>query len=256
MDRPYLIRISSHKGGVGKTTIAANLATALQLMGKRVLVIDSDVANPSLGFHFGLDQANVGYFEVLQGKAQLRNAIAVHAPTGLHILPGTIHSRISIPTKQEVRRLANQLKRQKYEYIIVDTPPGLFQEEVTKVYDEALIVATPEMSAVSSSIKLANTYERNKLKHSLIVNKVSGKRYELSIEEIEDAYGDKALAALPDDETVPMSIAAHIPAYLYKPRCQFSKAVKELARRYAARTGELGEEEQKRGFWARLFGFK
>ena len=259
-ERPYLIRISSHKGGVGKTTIAVNLSTALQTLGKKVLIIDSDIANPSVGFHLGIDQVNIGYYEVMFGKARLQNAIVVHNPTGMHVLPGTIHARVSLPSAQSVRRVSALLKKQHYDFIIVDTPPGIFHYEVLNVYDEALIVATPEMPAVSSSLKLATTYSRSGLKHHLVVNRVANKRYELSIEEIEEVYGDKVLGVLPEDEIVPISISEHIPAYLLSKRADFSKSIRHIARLYAAQSGALEEVETekeivpRRGFWRRLFG--
>ncbi len=254
-DSPLLIRISSHKGGVGKTTIAVNLSVALQTLGKKVLLIDTDIANPSVGFHLGIDQVNIGYYEVMFKKAKLQNALVVHGPTGLHVLPGTIHARVVVPSKEGVRRLGLLLKKQHYDFVIVDTPPGIFQEEVLSIYDEALIVATPDMPALSSSLKLATVYSRGGLKHRLLVNKVANKKYELGVDEIEDVYGDKVLATLPEDEIVPISISEHIPAYILSKRAKFSQSISDLADYYSAMSELEPDARASRGFWQRFLSF-
>ncbi len=251
MNRPYIIRVSSYKGGVGKTTISANLAVALQDFGNKVLVIDADVANPSIGYLFGLYQANLGYYEVLKGTASLRESILVHEVSGVNVLPGTIHAHNYIPSKSEVLRLAKKIKKQNFDFIIVDTAPGMFQEAVSKFYDEAIIVTIPEMSAIASGVKLSSVFERLGLRSSLVVNRVTGKRYEISIKEIEDVFGEDAKGVLPEDPSVPLSVSMHIPAYLFRPSCSFSKSIAKIAKSYA-HISEKREKRRSKGFLPRV----
>lgn len=111
MANPYLIGVSSQKGGVGKTTISVNLSVALKSFNYKVLLIDSDTSNPSIGFHMGLEKANIGYRDVVYGRADLEDAVAVHGATGLHVLPGTINAKHFSPTSANIEKLANRIKR-------------------------------------------------------------------------------------------------------------------------------------------------
>lgn len=75
MVKSYVLKVVSQKGGVGKTTMAVNLATALALSNYKVLLFDADFANPSVGFHLGMYDVNAGASDVASGKTSLRNAI-------------------------------------------------------------------------------------------------------------------------------------------------------------------------------------
>ena len=183
MSSPYTIRIASQKGGVGKTTIAVNLATALTLTGHKVLIIDGDFVNPSVGIHLGIDEVNIGFRSVVLNKASYRNAIVVHNPSGMHVMPGEITARAYEPRTEQLRRLGEELRKSNYEFIIVDTPPGFAPEDALYVYDEAIIVATPDMSACTSAVRLAHIFNKNKIKHNLAINMIRNKRYELRSEE-------------------------------------------------------------------------
>ena len=185
---PYIIRISSQKGGVGKTTIAVNLGVILSLFKYKTLVVDFDAANPTVGFHLGLNQANVGYRDVITGDATLNNTIAIHAPSGLRVLPGTIGPYSFVPKEQDNFNFLNMLSQTSYNFIILDTSPGFAFSEPFKFYSEALLVTNPEASSCTAVMRLARNYTEEGLKHNLVINKVTNKKYEFTIEEIEDMY--------------------------------------------------------------------
>lgn len=251
---PYIVRISSQKGGVGKTTIAVNLAVALQLMGYKVLLADGDTVNPTVGFHLGLENVNKGMRELVTGKARLIDVRVVHAPTGLHVVPGALNQKEYIPTQEMIRRFHDAVAKTDYNFVIVDTMPGYTVDQLGRYYDEALIVSTPEMASVANAVRLKVNFDKMHLKHSLVLNKVRNKRYELHQREIEEMYEDKILQKLPDDEVVPLSIEEHIPAYIYSKRALFSKAISELVTQYAARSEVISPVQERGGFFRRLFG--
>ncbi len=246
MPDPYIIRIASQKGGVGKTTISVNTAVILSLLGHKVLIVDCDAANPTIGFHLGMSQANIGYKEVLTGKSTMNEAIAMHGPSGLRVLPGTLGPYSFVPTPQQNLKFLQTLSKSKYDFIILDTSPGFSFNEPLSLYSEALMVTTPESSACTSVMRLARVYTEEKLKHNLVVNRVKNTKYEFSIDEIEDMYENRAVGVIPEDEIVPLSVSEHIPAYLINPKSNFSRAMKTLARRYSSRLGTIAPDADER----------
>lgn len=230
--KPYIIGVSSQKGGVGKTTISVNLAVALKSFRYKVLLIDSDTSNPSVGVHLGLERANVGYRDLIYDKVDLNEAIAVHASTGLHVIPGTLSSKPFAPPLDKIQKLGKRMGGVNYDFVIFDIAPGFVEGDLSSYYNEALILTTPEMSACTSSLRLAHEYDQIKVPHNLVVNRIKNRRYEISIAEIEEIYEKKVLGQIPEDEIVPMSIAEHIPAYLVKPSSRFSIGVRGITRNY------------------------
>ena len=121
MSRPYSVIVSSQKGGVGKTTIAVNLATALRQKGYKVLLIDTDYSNPCVGFHLGMESANAGVRAVLTEKAKLEDVVALHSPTGLHVLTGEISTKQFRPTNYQHSKLYDEIEKRGYNFVIIDT---------------------------------------------------------------------------------------------------------------------------------------
>jgi len=235
MPAPYIIRVSSTKGGVGKTTIAVNLGVILSLSGYKTLIVDCDAANPTVGFHLGMDQANIGYRQVVTGRAGLESSIAMHGPTGLRVLPGIIGPYSFVPSEKQSQQFLRMLTATKYNFILLDTSPGFAFNEPFSYYTEALLVTIPEASSCTSAMRLAHAYTEQKLKHNLVINRVKNKKYEFSVEEIEDMYENRVIGVLPEDEIVPLSVSEHIPAYLINRRDSFSRSIRDLSRRYSSR---------------------
>ena len=231
-EKPYIIRISSQKGGVGKTTTAVNLAVSLATNGYKTLLVDTDFSNPSVGFHLGLEDVNVGMQSLLMRKTKIQNAIVVHDPSGLHVLPCEINTKMSIATVEQVQYFKGELLKGDYDFIIVDTPPGQLTPGIGDLYDEAVIITTPDLPALQSVIKLATRYDHISLKHTLVVNRVKHKNYEITSKTIGGMYEGKVTAILPESELVPVSIAKHIPAVILNVRDPFSKIVNQLSEIY------------------------
>ncbi|MDE1810616.1 MAG: AAA family ATPase [Candidatus Micrarchaeota archaeon] len=252
MSKPYVIRVSSQKGGVGKTTASVNLAMAMSLAGSKVLLIDADFINPSVGIHLGIEGANTGVRAVLLGKSTLEGSVVRHNPSGLDVLPGEIVSRPHNPTVAQMQRLFKQVFKSTYNFVIMDTPPGFFPDEEFGNFGEAIIVTTPEMSSCVSAVRLANDYDRSHLKHGLVVNKFRNKGYELHINEMEEMYDGTILAVLPDSEIVPIGVSERIPAYLMNRRAPFSSAIGQLAEKYITKMGFEFQAKKSNGLLARI----
>lgn len=233
---PYIIKISSQKGGVGKTTVSVNLATTLQELGNNVLLVDFDIANPSVGFHLGIENQNLGVSDILFKNAKIGDVEVPHIPTGLKVIPGSIVGHQKEPSPIQIQRFITELKKLRYDYIIFDTAPGYLVPEFSAMCDEGVIITTPELSSCTSCVRLANNYKKLGLKSNMIINRVKNKRYEIHVKEIEEMFGSKALGVLPEAEIVPKSIAMHIPAILLDRNSVFSKSVFDAARFFSLRS--------------------
>lgn len=266
MANTHILVVCSQKGGVGKTAISVNLSVTLREEGYKVLLVDTDYSNPSVGFHLGMQDANIGVQSVIEGRATLKEAIAIHAPSGLHVLPGELTAKMPQFTEEGIRSLAESLGESGYEFAILDSAPGPMSrdamEELGVLNALQLIVLTPEMSATSSAMRLAQIYKTSHLSYAFIANRVAGRRYELRVGEIEDALGEEMLATLPEDVNVPISVAAHIPLAIYNAKSPFAAEVKKLSKRLITKSGvgeaehpEIAEGAARAGFFAKLRGF-
>ena len=178
-EKPYAIRISSQKGGVGKTTTAVNLASSIAMMGYKTLLFDTDFSNPSVGFHLGLEDVNIGMQSVLLRKTKIQNAVVVHGPSGLYVLPCEINTKISVATAEQVQYFKNEVIKEDYDFMIADTPPGLLTPGISNLYDEAIIVTTPDLPALQSVIKLATRYDHIMVYPRFVAVMLLGKPYAL-----------------------------------------------------------------------------
>lgn len=122
-----IIAISNNKGGVGKTTSTVNIAAGLQMMGKKVLVIDMDHQAQST-YHFGFDPKKIKHslFEVLKGEIPYSDILVDRK--GLHILPSNPALRdvefLPIPAKEFLLRDALEGIKG-YDFVLIDCPPSL-----------------------------------------------------------------------------------------------------------------------------------
>jgi flagellar biosynthesis protein FlhG len=245
--RPYIVLTASSKGGVGKTQIAINVATALKTAGYEVLLIDTDTANPSVGPLLGMRDQVKGYVEIVMGSAKMEDALVSYQPTGFYYIPAGGDGEVLVSSPEEIRRFYSEISRGDFDFVIVDTPPGSNLEAAIKIFDEALIVTTPEETAVLGAQKLSKSYNKYHLLHKLVINRVKKDRYELDKDRIEQLYGDIAYELIPEDEIIEESEAKHLPAYLIRRTSLFSLAIDDLCRSYTLRAGEPNRDEQQKG---------
>lgn len=229
---------------MGKSAIAINLAVALQQYGFRTLIVDLDMINPSVGLYLGMESVNIGAVEAIQRKIDIRSAIVPHTPSGLRVLPGKVESKYIIPTTEDFEIFFKALEQIEYDYIIVDTQPGIPSTEVLSHYDEALLISLPDEASCISAVKLLKQYSEEKEKSSIIVNRMTSAPHELTIREIEELCESKVTTILPEDINVKRSIADHIPLFLLNKHSPFSEQINALAQVYAARSGLIRQPQE------------
>jgi len=169
--RPRTLALANQKGGVGKTTTAVNLGTALAAIHKRVLIIDLDPqGNASTGLGFGADARPLTTYDVLIGDASLPEA-AIEAPVpGLFVVPSTRElsgaeiELIDLPRREH--RLADALAAlgEDWDYVLIDCPPSLnlLTLNAFVASDAVLVPLQCEFYALEGLSHLLHTVERVK----------------------------------------------------------------------------------------------
>jgi len=210
------------------------LATALSQSGNKVLLIDSDVSNPSVKFFLGLKDPELGYRDVLLGKSKLENAYIPYKQTSMSVVPGYVTADTNTDMASLIERngdsVGKQLSKTDFNFIVIDTSPGILSQKLLKYYGEALLVTTPEMPAIASVVKLSRRYDEQKVKHNLVINRYNKN---IDIDDVSELYGKKPLAELPEDDLVPTSLAQQTPAYLMNEKAPFPKGIYDLRNFYS-----------------------
>lgn len=259
--RPFMILVASHKGGVGKSIICLNIAAALRRAGYTVMLIDTDVANPSIAPLLGMRDPGTGFAEMIaDGRLEAENALVAYVPGDFYFIPAGGKGQAIGLSDEHVNRFFMKMKKSNFDFVIVDTPPGMDLNSSLKLFDEALIVTLPEETAVFGAQRLSQLFSDHHLLHKLVINRMKNSAFELDKAKIEQLYGDVAYSMLPEDPLVIESEAKHTPAYMLNKQALFSIAIEDLCRSYSLKAGEPAQGEKlSRGPFhglKKFFGFK
>src|SRR3990167_5103738 len=155
------IAVASGKGGVGKTSVSLNLGLALAEKGRKVCVVDADIAMANLGILLGVDRPPISLHNVLTGEASMRDAV-YDGPGGLHYVPaGLSTERIKRIDYARLKGAVGELKD--FDFVIIDCPSGLAADAQAgiKAARELLVVVTPEPSSLADSLKVRAFAEKS-----------------------------------------------------------------------------------------------
>lgn len=208
-----VIVITSGKGGVGKTTTTANVGTGLAKLNKKVIMIDTDIGLRNLDVVMGLENRIVyNLVDVIEGKCRLRQALIKHKQyPDLCLLPSAQTRDKDSVTPEQMKELVESL-RSEFDYILLDCPAGIEQgfKNAIAGADRALIVTTPEVSAIRDADRIVGLLEANEMKHmDLIINRIRMdmvKRGDmLKVEDVCDIMAINLIGVVPDDEQIVVS---------------------------------------------------
>ena len=174
-----IIVVTSGKGGVGKTTSSASIATGLARRGKKVAVIDFDVGLRNLDLIMGCERRVVyDFVNVVHGEASLKQALIKDKRLdGLSLLPAAQTRDKNAVTPAQMRDLIAQIK-DLADYVLVDCPAGIEQgfKNAVAGADKAIIVTTPEVSAIRDADRIIGMVEAAELPEpQLIINRFRAK---------------------------------------------------------------------------------
>lgn len=197
----HIIAVASGKGGVGKTTIAANLGTTLSRLNRKVVIIDMDLAMPNLEIITGLKSPPVGLIDVLERGLDVERATYV-GPAGTKIIPPGI--MLDGYSKEENREKIIKLFKNfpiNSDYIILDMPPG--REAVDILYGdvEALLVINSDKASILDAINMKSLLEKKNV--GIIGAILNRSDYDTElVNEIERILEMKVVAVIPDSKII------------------------------------------------------
>ncbi|MBE5955621.1 MAG: septum site-determining protein MinD [Lachnospiraceae bacterium] len=171
-----VIVITSGKGGVGKTTTTANLGTGLAQLDKKVVMIDTDIGLRNLDVVMGLENRIVyNLVDVVEGNCRVKQALIKDKKyPNLFLLPSAQTRDKTSVNPEQMKKLVEELKEE-FDYILLDCPAGIEQgfKNAIAGADRALIVTTPEVSAIRDADRIIGLLEANEIrKIHLIVNRI------------------------------------------------------------------------------------
>ncbi len=203
-----VIVITSGKGGVGKTTTSANVGTALAKLGNKVVVIDTDIGLRNLDLLLGLENRIVyTIVDVVEKRCKLKQALVKDKGTpNLCMLAAAQTRDKSALNTEQLLEICADLKHD-FDYILIDCPAGIeqgFQNAVAGA-SEAIVVTTPEMSAVRDADRIIGLLEAKEdvKKYRLIINRVRPNMIEtnemMSVEDVVGILSAELVGIIPED---------------------------------------------------------
>ncbi len=263
-----VITITSGKGGVGKSTTTANIATALAKAGKKVIAVDFDIGLRNLDMILGLENRIVyDVVDVMEGECNLAQAVIKDKRTkNLHFLPASQTKDKNILNKEKVEKLIEELKKD-FDYILIDSPAGIESGFEHSIYlaDRALIVTTPEISSIRDADRVIGIIDAKSkkaknaeevLKH-VIINRIKPELVQkgemLSIDDVLHILALPLIGVVPDNEDVVKSTNIGEPVVLNE-KSIVGEAFRRIAKRIEGDEVEFLDLSSKKGFFGKLKG--
>ena len=255
-----VIVVTSGKGGVGKTTTTANVGTGLAAAGKKVVLIDTDIGLRNLDVVMGLENRIVyNLVDVVENKCRIKQAlIKDKRHPSLYLMPSAQTKDKTAVTPEQMVRMINQLREQ-FDYIILDCPAGIEQgfKNAIAGADRALVVTTPEVSAIRDADRIIGLLEANDFKQiDLVINRLRPdmvKRGDMmSADDVVDILAVPLIGIVPDDENV--VIATNQGEPLVGSDTPAGKAYRNVVDRVLGKEIPFLDFEKGVSFWTKVTG--
>lgn len=249
-----VIVITSGKGGVGKTTTTANVGTGLAALNKKVVMIDTDIGLRNLDVVMGLENRIVyNLVDVVEGNCRLKQAMIKHKKyDDLYLIPSAQTRDKEAVTPEQMQKVIEELKPD-FDYILLDCPAGIEQgfKNAIAGADRALVVTTPEVSAIRDADRIVGLLEANEMKKiDLVINRIRMdmvKRGDmLKVEDVCDILSVHLIGVIPDDEQIVVSTNQGEP--LVGTDCMAGKAYANICRRIIGEEVPFLDLDIKKGF--------
>lgn len=209
-----IISVISGKGGTGKTTICAAIATCLAAEGKKVLCIDADIGLRNLDISLGMsDQPVIAFTDVMHGHYQLSDATEHPELQNLALFTAPLREQEGFISIQQFGKFLQDV-RNNYDYCLIDAPAGIGTgfRLTTEHADRCLVISTPDPASMRDAERAAELLSlAGKEDIHLIVNRITPKlfaRMELTVDDIMDEVGLPLIGIVPEDNDVVLAAAS------------------------------------------------
>ncbi|CAB1129678.1 ATPase activator of MinC [Candidatus Hydrogenisulfobacillus filiaventi] len=253
------IVITSGKGGVGKTTTTANLGAGLARLDLKVALVDADIGLRNLDVVMGLENRIVyDLVDVVEGFAKLKHALIKDKRfDNLYLLPAAQTRDKTAVTPAQMAELVEALKAE-FDYVLIDSPAGIEQgfKNAVAGADQALVVATPEVSSVRDADRIIGLLEaQEKHRPRLIINRLRPAMVKkgdmMDIGDILEILAIDLMGVVPEDETIVVSTNRGEPAVM-NPQSRAGEAYRNIVRRLRGEEVPIMKLEDETGFLTRL----
>ena len=231
-----LIAVLSGKGGTGKTSVCAGVASALAQMGEKVLCIDCDVGLRNLDISLGISElGTLSFLDVSEGGYSLDQAAQHPVFTNLHFLTAPVDCIAEKVDLTAFRKMLQQARKY-YSFVFLDAPAGIEAgfTLAAKFADRVMLVTGPDPASVRDAARAADVLEQmGKRNVRLVVNRISKKMFEmmnLTVDDVMDQAGLPLLGVVPEDQNVVLAAAFRQPLLGYT-RKGAANACRRIAKR-------------------------
>ncbi|MBS3108804.1 cell division ATPase MinD [Candidatus Woesearchaeota archaeon] len=249
------IALISGKGGVGKSSSAIALGTALNYLGKDTTIVDANLTTPNIGIYLGAPVVPIHLHHVLQNKNHISEAVYMH-PSGTKIVPASISIDDLKKTKSDNLKNAIKGLTGTTDIVLVDCAAGLGKEalDALESVNEVLIITNPEMPAVADALKTIKLAEElNKKVLGVVLTKTKDAKLEMSISNIESLLEKKIISIIPEDKAMKEALMRKESVIYTNPKSGAAISYKQLAAFLLKRKYEEPfEESEKEHFFTRL----
>ncbi len=234
-----IIVVTSGKGGVGKTTITANLGSALGKLGRKVALVDADFGLRNLDLLMGLENRVVyTAMDAIGGECRLDQALVKDKRQNqLVLLPAAQNRNKEAIQPTQMKEIVSKIALS-YEYILIDCPAGIemgFRNAIAAA-GEALIVSTPEVASVRDADRVIGLLESHGIeKINLIVNRLKPDMVQMNemigVEDVLDVLSIPLIGIIPEDKRMIVASNRGEPLVLGQPDSLPAIAFDNIARR-------------------------
>ncbi len=257
-----VITITSGKGGVGKTTAVANLATALAVDGKKVVCVDGDIGLRNLDVVMGLENRIVyDIVDVIEGRCKLKQAMIrdKHYPE-MYLIPAAQTRDKTAVSPSDMVRICNDL-RPDADFVLIDSPAGIergFRNAIAAA-DRVIVVTNPEISAVRDADRVVGILEaEEKGSPYLVINRLNSVLVKnndmLSAEDVLDLLGIQLIGIVPEDESVIIGSNRGAPV-VNDVKSRAGQAFRNIAKRLQGHDVPFMDLDQQSGLWKAIQRF-
>jgi len=251
-----IIAVASGKGGVGKTTMVANLGIALANLGKKVIMVDADLDMANLELVLGMEGRPITLQDVLNGEAQSQDAVYNVTENARFVPAGISPSQFRRVDPEKLQRTVLEYSGNA-DFVLLDCPAGVGRDTITcfAACKEVILIVMPEPISATDAYKTKIVAEKMGAEITgFVINMIKGTKGELSARELESLLECPILARVSEDPLVRECVTAGKPIVRQYPTSPTTQVINKLASDLSG-VAPFKAVSPKNSIFGRLFGF-